>query len=164
MRVIILGAGTAIPACGYSPAGIYVRVGREHVLLDAGPGTLQRFHCAGAPFQALDRIFLTHFHLDHCLDLASILFALRLPDLRRRKPLTVYGPPGLAALYRRLNTAFQGWLSPRGFRVRFVELQEARLRLRGYTVESRRMNHYRTRAVGYRLTAASCPGAESDCR
>ena len=153
MRVIVLGAGTAIPARGYSPAGIYVRIAREHVLLDAGPGTLQRLHAAGAPFQHLDRIFLTHFHLDHCLDLASILFALRLPQLKRRKPLTVYGPPGLARLYHRLNIAFQGWLSPRGFRVRFVELQEARLRLRGYTVESRRMKHYRTRAIGYRLTS-----------
>ena len=153
MQVVILGAGTAIPAAHRSPAGIYVRVGREHVLLDAGPGTLQRLHAAGAPFQALDRIFLTHFHLDHCLDLASILFALRLPDLRRRKPLTVYGPPGLVRLYRRLNTAFHGWLSPRGFKVRFVEVQDADLHLPGYTVRSQRVHHYRTRAVGYRLTA-----------
>jgi ribonuclease BN (tRNA processing enzyme) len=153
MRVVILGAGTVIPASGHSPAGIYVQVGREHVLLDAGPGTLQRLHAARAPFRELDRIFLTHFHLDHCLDLASILFALRLPDLKRRKPLTVYGPPGLVRLYRRLNTAFHGWLSPRGFKVRFVEVQDAALRLPGYAVRSKRMHHGPTRAVGYRLTA-----------
>ena len=39
MRVVILGAGTAIPAERYSPAGLYMRVGREHLLFDAGPGT-----------------------------------------------------------------------------------------------------------------------------
>ena len=153
MRAVILGAGTAVPATGYSPAGIYVQVANEHVLLDAGPGTLQRLHAAKVKFQELDRIFLTHFHLDHCLDLASILFALRIPDVKRRKPLVVYGPPGLARLYRRLNAAFQRWLSPRGFKVRFVEVQDAMLRLPGYTVRSKRMHHYRTKAVGYRLTA-----------
>ena len=189
MRVTILGAGTAIPAKRHSPAGLYVRVANEHILLDAGPGTLQRLYAAGAPYQHLDRIFLTHFHIDHCLDLVSILFALRLPapregrsrvsarlpaparfasqseaagaqagqagipQLRRRKPLAVYGPLGLKRLYTRLNTAFHGWLTPRGFRVTFTELAEAAIRLPGYTVRTQRMNHYATKAVGYRLTA-----------
>src|SRR3989338_6937588 len=103
MRVVVLGAGTAIPAVRHSPAGIYVRVGGEHVLLDAGPGTLQRLCAIGvSPFQ-LDRIFLTHCHVDHCLELVTILFALRIPQPQRTKPLTVYGPKGLTALYRRLD-------------------------------------------------------------
>ena len=153
MRVTILGAGTAIPAERHSPAGLYVQAGREHVLLDAGPGTLQRLHAARVPWQELDRIFITHFHLDHCLDLASILFALRIPGLRRTKPLAVYGPRGLRRLYRRLNAAFQGWLAPRGFAVTFKEVGETTLRLPGYAVAVRRMRHYDTGAVGYRLTA-----------
>jgi ribonuclease BN (tRNA processing enzyme) len=154
MRVVILGAGTAIPAAGHSPAGIFVEAGGERLLLDAGPGTLQRLHAAGAPFRRLDRIFLTHFHLDHCLDLASILFALRLPQLRRRAPLTVYGPRGLRTLYRRLNRAFHGWIGPRGFRLVLKELGQGALRLPGCAVETRRMRHYQTGAIGYRLTAA----------
>jgi ribonuclease BN (tRNA processing enzyme) len=154
MRVVILGAGTAIPAKGYSPAGIYVQAGREHLLLDAGPGTLQRLHAAGAPFHQLDRLFLTHFHLDHCLDFAAILFALRLPDVGRRTPLTIYGPRGLKSLYAQLNRAFHGWITPQGFRLILKELGRVRLRLPGYTVETRRMNHYQTGAIGYRLTAA----------
>lgn len=154
MRVTILGAGTAIPAAGYSPASIAVRVAGEHVLLDAGAGSLKRLQASGAPWHQLDRVFLTHFHLDHCLDLASILFAYRLPQLRRKKPLGVYGPPGLRRLYARLNRAFHGWLSPRGFRLTLTEVQETTLRFTGYTVSTRRMNHDQTRAVGYRLTAA----------
>lgn len=153
MDAIILGAGTAIPATRYSPAGIYVRIAREHVLLDAGAGTLQRLRDAGAPWHALDRIFLTHFHLDHCLDLASILFAYRLPQLKRRKPLYVYGPVGLRRLYRQLNTAFRGWLSPRGFRLVLAEVREGTRACPGYSVTSRRMNHAQTGAIGYRLTA-----------
>lgn len=154
MRVTVLGAGTAIPATNHSPAGIYLQIAGEHILLDAGAGTLQRLAASGAPWQQIDRIFLTHFHLDHCLDLASVLFAYRLPQLARRKPLTVYGPPGLRRLYRQLNGAFQGWLTPRGFRLHLRELRISRLRLPGYTVQSYPMRHYDTGAIGYRLTAS----------
>lgn len=154
MRIVVLGAGTAVPAAGYSPSGIYVQVAKEHILLDAGAGTLQRLQKAGLPWQRIDRIFLTHFHLDHCLDLASILFAYRLPQLARKKPLAVYGPPGLKRLYTRLNAAFQGWISPRGFKLTITEIGEANLRMGGYTLSTKRMNHYKTRAVGYRITHA----------
>ncbi len=150
---MILGAGTAIPAARHSPAGIYVQVAGEHVLLDAGAGTLQRLAAAGVPWHQLDRIFLTHFHLDHCLDLASILFALRLPDVGRAKTLSVYGPPGLQRVYRQLNEAFSGWISPRGFRLILHALRVTKLQLPGYTVSTKRMDHYETGAIGYRLTA-----------
>lgn len=152
MRVVILGAGTAIPANGYSPSGVYVQAGREHLLFDAGPGTAQRLRAAGVTIFDLDRIFLTHYHLDHCLDLASILFALRIPEPRRTKSLVVYGPPGLKRLYRRLNDAFHGWLTPRSYGLTLKELKETTLRFNGYTVSTRWMNHS-TKALGYRLEA-----------
>lgn len=163
MRMTILGAGTSIPARGYSPAGLYVHVRREHLLFDAGPGTLQRLHQIGVSLWQLDRMFLTHLHLDHCLELATLLFAARIPrhvlrDRRggphpaRTKPLTVYGPIGLTQLYRRLNTAFHRWLQPRTYHLTLRELGETTLRLPGYTVETKRMNHS-TAALGYRLQA-----------
>ena len=150
MKVVILGAGTAIPAAHHSPAGIYLRVGREHWLLDAGPGTAQRLRRIGVSLVDLDRIFLTHYHLDHCLDLASILFALRIPHPPRRKPLAVYGPRGLRRFYRQLSAAFHGWLAPRAYRLAFRELADSTLRLRGATMRSRRMRHS-TEALGYQI-------------
>lgn len=152
MKVVILGAGTAIPETGYSPAGIYVRVGHEHWVLDAGPGTLQRLHRLGVTFLDIDRLFLTHFHVDHCLDLVSMLFAMRLPDPARTRPFTVYGPRGLTVLYRQLNTAYQRWLEPKSYRLSLKELGEGSRRCGHATVTTRRMNHS-TMALGYRLEA-----------
>ena len=152
MQVKILGAGTSIPAKHHSPAGIYVQAGKEHLLFDAGPGTLQRLSVIGvSPFQ-LDRIFLTHYHVDHCLELVTILFALRIPQPARKKPLTVYGPKGLKRLYRQLNRTFNRWLEPHTYRLVLKELGETTVRLPGYTVRTKRMKHS-TRALGYRLEA-----------
>ena len=168
MKVTILGAGTAIPAKRHSPSGIYVQVAREHILLDAGAGTLQRLAASGAPWRQLDRVFLTHFHIDHCLDLGSILFALRLPQLKRRRLLTIYGPPGLRRLYKHLNEAFNGWMTPRGFRLSLYELRATTIRLKGYTVTTKLMNHYDTGAIGYRIDAAgksvAYSGDTDECR
>lgn len=152
MRVVILGAGTAIPQPRRSPAGILVRLKGASWLLDAGAGTLQRLQAAGVSPCELDRVFLTHFHLDHCLDVASLLFARRIPGALERRPLTVYGPRGLARFSRRLNTAFQGWLEPRGYRLTLKELGETTLRLDGATVRSRWMRHS-TPTLGYRIEA-----------
>ena len=164
MRVTILGAGTAIPAKDHSPAGLYVEAGGEHLLFDAGPGTLQRLRVAGVSIFDLDRLFLTHYHLDHCLDLASLLFALRIPrpaenarrggpTPARLKPLAVYGPPGLKQLHRRLNGAFHGWLTPRTYPLWLKELKETTLKFRSATVTARRMTHSAP-ALGYRIEAA----------
>ena len=154
MRLIILGAGTSIPAKGYSPAGLVVRVHDEPLLFDAGPGTIQRLSTiAGVDCFRLRHVFLTHFHLDHCADLATLLFALRIPRPGRRQPLTVVGPRGLTRLYRRLNAAYHGWLAPRGYRVAFRETGAGVLRFPGYTVRVARMNHSTT-ALGYRVEQA----------
>ena len=153
MRAVVLGAGTAIPVKDHSPAGLYVEAGGEHLLFDAGPGTLQRLRAAGVSIFELDRVFLTHYHLDHCLDLASLLFALRIPDPVRMKPLAVYGQPGLKQLYRRLNSAFHGWLAPRAYPLWLKELKETSLKFRGATVTTRRMTHSAP-ALGYRIESA----------
>ena len=152
MRVTILGAGTSIPAAHHSPAGISVQAGGESFLFDAGPGTAQRFHAAGGRLFQLDRIFLTHLHVDHCLELVTILFALRIPQPVRTKPLTVYGPPGLKRLYRELNRAFHRWLEPRTYRLTLRELGQTTVRLGRATVTTLQMRHS-TLALGYRLEA-----------
>ncbi len=152
MKIVILGSGTGVPVKTRGYAGIHVRVAGEHLLLDAGPGTLKQLVRLGVTYVDLDRIFLTHYHPDHCLDLVSILFAMRLPEPARTTPLIIYGPRGLRTLYRRLNTAFHHWIAPRTYRLTLRELGDTTLRLGGYTVRTKRMNHS-TAALGYRLEA-----------
>ena len=150
MKVVMLGTGTARPVRGQACAGIYIHAAGQHWLFDAGPGTLQRLLALGVTHGDLDRIFLTHFHPDHCAELVPLLFAMHLPDPARTKPLTVTGPQGMRRVYRRLNAAFSGWLAPRGYRLTLREVGDAAQRLGTCRVVSRRMPHGPP-AVGFRV-------------
>ncbi|HEV2607533.1 MAG TPA: MBL fold metallo-hydrolase [Xanthomonadaceae bacterium] len=53
---------------------------------------------------ALDRVFITHLHSDHTLGLPDLMLSPWVLD--RSKPLTVYGPPGIAAMVDHLTQAY----------------------------------------------------------
>ena len=150
MKVVILGSGTGVPIPQRQSAGIYVRAGREHLLLDCGPGSVWRLAKIGVRWLELDRVFITHFHPDHCGDLVALLFAMRIRHPSRRKPLYIYGPNGLKRLVKRLTVAFNGWLAPRNYRLVLRELDETTITGPGWRVRTRRMRHS-TAALGYRL-------------
>jgi ribonuclease BN (tRNA processing enzyme) len=62
---------------------------------------------AGLGFQFLDRIFLTHFHPDHTLDLIHFLFAKKiLSKSRKIKPVVIAGPSGLKVFSDRILKAY----------------------------------------------------------
>ena len=42
------------------------------MLLDSGSGTMKRLAEAGVTLDTLDRVFYTHYHIDHVLDLPGI--------------------------------------------------------------------------------------------
>jgi len=77
-----------------------VRRGGDRLLFDCGEGT-QRQLLVSIGLLDLEHVFLTHFHADHFLGLPGMLktFALR----GRETPLSIYGPPGLEALFRALS-------------------------------------------------------------
>ncbi len=112
VELVVLGSGTAIPRPDRAPSGYWLRVGGEHLLVDSGPGTLTRLTAAGCPLESISRVFYTHFHPDHTLDLPAILFALTNPSFAGSVPrLEIYGPPGLEALLQRMRSVYGAWLS-----------------------------------------------------
>jgi ribonuclease BN (tRNA processing enzyme) len=97
MLVTILGSGTAVPVPDRFPAGYLVQAGGQQLLVDCGPGILRRLAQAGVGLEAIDAVFLTHYHTDHCADLGPLLFALRSPRYAGRKPLQVFAAPASSA-------------------------------------------------------------------
>ncbi len=90
----VLGSGGPIADDGRASSGYVVWVdGRSRALVDAGGGVFLRFGEAGARFNDLDVIALSHLHTDHSAALPALLKSGNFAG--RRRPLLLTGPgPG----------------------------------------------------------------------
>jgi ribonuclease BN (tRNA processing enzyme) len=93
LAVQVLGSGGPIADDGRSSAAYLVWIdGASRILVDAGGGAFLRFGEAGARFDDLDFIGLTHFHTDHSADLPALLKSGFFS--KRTRPLPIAGPSG----------------------------------------------------------------------
>ena len=89
----ILGSGGPIADDGRSSTGYVVWIdGRSRVLIDAGGGTFLRFGEAGASFEELDFVGLSHLHTDHSADFPALVKSGNFSP--RKRALMVAGPDG----------------------------------------------------------------------
>jgi ribonuclease BN (tRNA processing enzyme) len=152
MQITILGSGTAVPSFERFPAGFLVRSESASVLVDLGPGTLRRAAQAGCDPRDIDAVWLTHYHTDHCADLAALLFALRNPRYAGRAPLRVFGAPGLHALVAHLTAAWP-WLAPRDYVLDLREIAPGTHELEDLQIVAVPIAHTAA-SLAYRFTGA----------
>jgi len=90
----VLGSGGPIADDGRaSSAYILWQAGKSRILVDAGGGAFVRFGEAGARFEDLDHVAISHFHTDHSADFVTLLKSGYFSA--RKRPLAVSGPgPG----------------------------------------------------------------------
>ncbi len=152
LDVVFLGTSASAPTARRNPSALLVRRGGERLLFDCGEGTQRQLLRSTVGLVDLEEIFLTHFHADHFLGLPGMLktFALRAREL----PLTIYGPPGLNALYDSMRIVFGRLPYP-------VELAEVRagdtLDRDGYRLLAFPADHGGN-ALGYALVEDERPG------
>jgi ribonuclease BN (tRNA processing enzyme) len=137
MRYITIGSGSAVPQRERSAPCHFISTGDHNIVVDLGPGStwgLIRHGNIGLP--DIDLILFTHLHMDHCADLAPLLFALRSPDLTRFKPLYISGPQGLLEHYRKLQLIWEHRVDPAGFDLIMSEWGEAEFPRHTYIVDA----------------------------
>ncbi len=104
MRITALGTGMPFSRKSQASTGWLVELGNGDVFVfDLGTGSSANLNALGVPHSKLDKIFLTHLHVDHWGDLTS-LYALGMVR-GRFTPLQVWGP---SARESRLGTAAFG--------------------------------------------------------
>ncbi|MHC4849785.1 MAG: guanitoxin biosynthesis MBL fold metallo-hydrolase GntH [Planctomycetota bacterium] len=93
MRVICCGSGMPMPRLKQAAACFVIELGNgDKFIFDMGNGSFERIHALGIPLDYLDKVFITHPHMDHMADLAT--FYMTGPQNNRSKPLRVWGPGG----------------------------------------------------------------------
>jgi ribonuclease Z len=153
MDLSLFFAGTAgsVPTARRGLPALLLRRGGDRLLFDCGEGTQrQLLRSVGLP--DMQAVFLTHHHADHWLGLPGMLKSFELRD--RRTPLTVYGPPGTAALMGAMRVVYGRLRYP--FSVAELESGDA-VAFDGYEVMPFNVRH-RSHAFGYAIVEAPRPG------
>jgi ribonuclease Z len=73
-----LGTSASVPSAERNHPGLLVEAGSHRILVDCGEGTQRQLLRSGAGFRRLDRLLLTHGHLDHVLGIPGLFSTLRL--------------------------------------------------------------------------------------
>jgi ribonuclease Z len=154
MDLSLFFAGTAgsVPTARRGLPALLLRAGGDRLLFDCGEGTQQQLLRSSVGLPDLDAIFLTHYHLDHWLGVVGMLKTF---DLRaRERPLAIYGPPGLKALFGMLRPI----VGRTGYPLTIAELEpHEEIGFDGYFVSPFAVKH-RVEAYGYAFVEDDRPG------
>ena len=107
IKVILLGTAGG-PPVWVDRAGIstLVEAGGERFLFDAGRGFMRRLAQAGIPMDGVTKLFITHLHSDHVVDVSDLLLTPWSAPSARKVPLEVWGPEGTGDMMDHLQKAF----------------------------------------------------------
>lgn len=107
MKLTILGSGTVVPSGSRNSAGYFVELPDARVMMDCGAGTMHALAEYAAPWEQMTHLFVSHFHVDHIGEMASLFFAFRYGmKSDRTEPFTIIGPRGLDRVMDGLKMAF----------------------------------------------------------
>lgn len=99
--ITILGTSSQQPTRFRNHGAYLVRWNGEGLLFDPGEGTQRQFIFAGIAPPVVSRIFISHFHGDHCLGLGSMLMRLNLDKVTH--PIHCYYPQSGKKYFDRLR-------------------------------------------------------------
>lgn len=99
--LIILGSSSQQPTRYRNHGAYLVRWNDEGLLFDPGEGTQRQFIFANVAPPTVTRIFVSHFHGDHCLGLGSMLMRLNLDKVNH--PIHCYYPASGKKYFDRLR-------------------------------------------------------------
>lgn len=101
--LVVLGTASQQPTRFRNHGAYLFRWLNEGMLFDPGEGTQRQFIFAEVAPTIITRIFISHFHGDHCLGLGSILMRLNLDNIKTK--IKCYYPASGAKYFKRLKNA-----------------------------------------------------------
>ena len=106
LKVVLLGSGVG-PLVNLQQFGAstLIEAGSERFLFDCGRGATIRLTQVGVPIGSISRLFLTHLHSDHVIQIPDLLLTGWVGG-GRRVPFEVWGPEGTRDMMDHILQAF----------------------------------------------------------
>ncbi|MFD1149849.1 ribonuclease Z [Saccharothrix hoggarensis] len=102
-ELVVLGTSSQVPTRARNHNGYLLRWDAEGFLFDPGEGTQRQMLRAGVAANDVTRLFVTHFHGDHCLGLPGVVQRMSLD--RVPHPVHAHFPAEGAEFFDRLRHA-----------------------------------------------------------
>ena len=102
IKITILGTAAGVPTKERAHAAICLRyesAARFTCLFDCGEGTQRQMLIAGIGINSVDRMFVTHWHGDHCLGIPGIVDTMGFDG--RSRPLYIHAPEARKKRFRK---------------------------------------------------------------
>ncbi len=147
MRLTILGTAGPVPDPKRAQSGFLLERGGRPLLLDCGSGVYQRLCELGVDWGRLDTVLLTHHHLDHMIDLLSVVTGRWLLG---HPHTSVYGPAGTRDLVAKLVALFpyvEGSVSVSAHDLAAGAATE----VTGFRVETLALRHFQLPSLAYKF-------------
>jgi ribonuclease BN (tRNA processing enzyme) len=111
VEITVVGSGTVVPRVSRHQSCVVVRAEKEALFFDLGSGAVRgMLHTGIDPFD-VDRVFFTHFHPDHTVDIVPLLFAIKYgTEEERERPLTLYGPEPFEDFFGSVADVWGEWM------------------------------------------------------
>jgi ribonuclease BN (tRNA processing enzyme) len=111
VEITVVGSGTVVPRLERRQSCIVVETGGETLVFDLGSGAVRGMLRAGLDPFAVDRVFFTHFHPDHTVDVVPLLFSIKYgAEEERTRPLYLAGPEPFRGFWASLNEVWGQWM------------------------------------------------------
>jgi ribonuclease BN (tRNA processing enzyme) len=111
VEITVVGSGTVVPRLERRQSCVAVESGGETLVFDLGSGAMRGMLRAGLHPFAVDRLFFTHFHPDHTVDVVPLLFSIKYgAEEERTRPLYVTGPEPFKRFWGSVTDAWGEWM------------------------------------------------------
>ncbi len=111
MEITVVGSGTVVPRLPRRQSCVVVNIDGEMLVFDLGSGAVRGMLHAGLDPFATDRIFFTHFHPDHTVDVVPLLFAMNYgSEEKRTRPLAISGPEPFQSFWKSIIKVWGEWM------------------------------------------------------
>ena len=129
MQLRFIGSGDAFGSGGRLNTCFHVTGEAVNFLIDCGASSLVGLKSHAIRLNAIQAIFITHFHADHFGGIPFLILDAQF-FAKRVEPLVIVGPPGLAQWYERvMETAFPGsFATATKFTLSLIEMQAGEAR------------------------------------
>ncbi len=159
MELTLLGTGTCAPNPARTPACYFLSIGPTRIIIDPGPGAINRIVAEGIDPYDIDSIFISHHHPDHCADLIPFLFSYRhCLGFEPKKDVTIVAPEGFKEkVFDGLIDIWGEFLLSENYTITVDEVMDETWEKAGIRYTTAPMLHG-ANAVGYRFEKIGAAG------